>query len=107
MRQQVQVPDIFKWVLGFFVLLWLAGFIQIPIFNTPLFHVFGRAFTVHHLLILLILGYMIRFLPGMLQTVVTIFLVIWLCSIFIFPAIGGLIYILLIILVLWLLFSFI
>ncbi len=107
MKQQIHAPEMFKWVLGFFILLWLAGFIQIPLFNTPLFHVFGRAFTVHHLLILLLLGYAIRFLPGILQTIVAIFIGIWLLSTFIFPAFGGIVYILLIILVLYLLFSFI
>jgi hypothetical protein len=105
MKQQIHAPFAFKLILGFFILLWLAGFIQIPLFNTPLFSVFGRPFTVHHLLILLLLGYAIRFLPSMLQTVVTIFIAIWLLSTFIFPAFGGIVYILLLILVLWILFS--
>jgi hypothetical protein len=107
MKQQLHAPDMVKWLLGFFVLLWLAGFIQIPFFNTPIFNVFGRAFTVHHLLILLLLGYVIRFLPSILQTIVAILIGIWLLSTFVFPAFGGIVYILLIILVLYLLFSFV
>lgn len=107
MRQRIHVPDMFKWVLGFFILLWLAGFIQIPLFNTQLFNVFGRPFTVHHLLILLLLGYVVRFLPGMMQTFVIILIGLWLLSTFIFPAFGGIAYIILIILVLYILFSII
>lgn len=105
MKQQINAPFAFKVILGFFILLWLAGFIQIPLFNTSLFSVFGRPFTVHHLLILLLLGWAIRFLPSMLQTVVTVFIVLWLLSTFVFPAIGGIVYILLLLIVLWILFS--
>lgn len=96
-----------KWIIGIIIFLWLIGFVQFPFLTTQLFHVFGRAFTLHHLLLLLVLGYAVRFLPGMLQTAVVILIVIWLASIFIFPAIGGFVYILFIIFILWLLFSFI
>ncbi|MBA3723749.1 MAG: hypothetical protein H0W89_02520 [Candidatus Levybacteria bacterium] len=107
MKRNIQVPDMVKWILGFFVILWLAGFIQIPLLNTQIFNLFGRAFTLHHLLILLLLGYIIRFLPSMLQTVVVILIALWLLSTFVFPALGGIAYIFLIILILYLLFSFI
>jgi hypothetical protein len=95
-----------KWILGAAAVLWLAGFIQLPILNTPIFFVFNQAFTLHHLLLLLLLGYIVRFLPGMLQSVVIFLIVLWLLSIFIFPAFGGIGYILLFILILFVFFSF-
>lgn len=97
---------VIKWIGIGLLVLWLAGFIQIPLLNTPLFFVFGHPFTLHHLLLLLVLGYIVRFLPGMLQTVVIFLIVLWLLSTFIFPAFGGLGYLLLIILILYILFSF-
>jgi len=96
-----------KWVLAIFVLLWLGGFIQLPLLNAPLFAIFGRAFTLHHLLILLFFGYIIRYLPGMLQTVVVTLLVLWLLSTFVFFSFGGLGNIFIVILIIAVLFSFI
>ena len=96
-----------KWIIGIIAVLWLVGFIQLPILNTPIFFIFNQAFTVHHLLLLLLLGYVVRFLPGMLQSVIIFLIVLWLLSIFIFPAFGGIGYIVLFILILFVFFSFI
>lgn len=94
-----------KWLVILLTIFWLAGFIQIPLFNTPIFHVFGRPFTIHHFLILFIVGYAIRFLPGMLQTAVTILLILWLISTFIFVSLGGFANLLFFILIIAILFS--
>jgi hypothetical protein len=96
---------IVKWILLGVVLLWLAGFIHLPILNTPLFDIFGRPFTIHHLLILLLVGYAIRFLPGILQTAVAILLILWLISNFFFLSIGGLANIFFLIIVIAILFA--
>ena len=106
-RKNYDIGFIIKAAVGFLVILWLLGVINLPILNTPLFHVFGRAFTVSHLVTLLFFGYILKFLPGLVQTIVAILLCIWLLSIFVFPAVGGLFSIVLVILVLYLLFSFI
>ena len=107
MKRKLDAAFLLKAAFCVALVLWLTGIIQLPILNTPLFHVFGRAFTLQHLLLLLFFGYILRFLPSMIQTVVVIFLVIWLLSLFIFPALGGIWPILFIILIIWLLFSFV
>jgi hypothetical protein len=94
-----------KWVIVVLIILWLAGFIQIPIFNTAIFSVFGRPFTIHHLLILLIVGYIIRFLPGILQTAVAILLILWLVSTFLIVSLGGLANLFFLIIIIAILFS--
>jgi hypothetical protein len=94
-----------KWVFIGIVILWLAGFIQLPFLNIALFSVFGRPFTLHHLLILLLVGYAIKFLPGILQTAVAILLILWLISNFFFLSFGGLANILFLIIVIAILFA--
>lgn len=95
-----------KWLLVILIVLWLAGFIQIPVFNSAIFHVFGRPFTIHHLLILLIVGYVIKFLPHMLQIAVSILLILWLISTFFIISLGGIANLFILILIIAILFSF-
>jgi hypothetical protein len=94
-----------KWLIVLLIVLWLAGLIHIPVFNTAIFHVFGRPFTIHHLLIILIVGYVIRFLPGMLQTAVAILLILWLVSTFFIVSLGGFANLFILILIIAILFS--
>lgn len=103
----LQMSKELKYILIAAAFLWLIGFVQIPVLSTPLFVLFGQAFTLHHLLLLLILGYIIRFLHPGLQQIVVILIGLWLLSTFVFPAFGGLGYILLIILLIYIFFSFI
>lgn len=96
---------IIKWILIGIAILWLVGFIQLPFLNTAIFHVFGRPFTIHHLLVLLLVGYAIRFLPGILQTFVAILLILWLISQFFFISLGGLTNLFFLILIIAILFA--
>lgn len=94
-----------KWILLGILILGAAGYINLPLLNVTIFSVFGHPFTVHHLLVLLLVGYAIRFLPGILQTAVAILLILWLLSNFVFLSFGGLANIFFLIIVIAILFA--
>jgi hypothetical protein len=94
-----------KWIFIGIVILWVIGFIHLPFLEIAIFSVFGHPFTLHHLLILLLVGYAIRFLPGILQTAVAILLILWLLSNFVFLSFGGLANIIFLIIVIAILFA--
>lgn len=94
-----------KLILLGIILLWFAGFIRLPFLEITLFSFGGRAFTLHHLLILILIGYAIRLLPGMVQTIVGILLVLWILTTFILPGLGGLANIVILILIVAILFA--
>lgn len=94
-----------QYILALLVILWLVGFIQIPILNNILFSIANRPFTLHSLLLFVVLVFTISMLPGIFRTIAAILLIFWLLSILGVFAIGGLAHIILIIFILAVVFS--
>ncbi len=90
-----------KIVLVLFILLWLLGFIHISFLGIPIL----GAFTLHSLLFLILILFLIYILPGLFRTLAIILLVLWLLSTFGFALIGGFSNIILLILIIVVIFS--
>jgi hypothetical protein len=88
------------------ILLWLVGFIQIPILNSILFSAFSHPFTIHNFLLLIVLIAVITLLPGIFRTIAGVLLFLWLLSLFGFLVFSGLSHILVIIFIIAVIFSF-
>lgn len=92
-------------ILVLLVLLWLTGFIHIPVLNASLFSIAAHPFTLQSLLFLILIIWVISLLPGIFRTILTILFVLWLLS-----AIGlfaGLSHIIILLLILVIVFSFV
>ncbi|MBU3978479.1 hypothetical protein KJ980_03710 [Patescibacteria group bacterium] len=95
-----------KLALIFLVIFWLLGLIHIPILSSILLPMLNHSFTLHNLLILIIIVWLINLLPGVFRKIVTIILVIWLLSVFGILSIAGLSNILIALLIIAIVFSF-
>ena len=93
-----------EFIIFFLVILWLIGFIHLPFLGHVLFSIGSHGFTLHDLLVLLVIVWIINILPGIFRTVAIILLVLWLLSIFGILG-GGFANILIILLVLAAIFS--
>ncbi|MEK7570857.1 MAG: hypothetical protein AAB553_01160 [Patescibacteria group bacterium] len=95
-----------KIILGIVAFLWVFGFVQIPLLNMTLFSLFGHPVTLRSLLLIGFIGYLINFLPGILQKIAMILFVLWILSQFVFPMFGSLGQLFLIIIIIAVVFSF-
>jgi len=92
-------------ILALLVILWLLGFIHIAILESILFSISQHPFTLHSLLLIILIFVVVKFLPGIFQAIVLFILFFWLLSLFGVIAIGGLSNILIILLLLAVVFS--
>lgn len=95
-------------LLIFIVVLWLLGFIRIPILTQPVSSIFGSPFSLQQILIFVLALWAIRYLPSPFQQIAMVLLFVWLLSLLgIFSWFGGLAGLFLGIFVIWLILSFI
>lgn len=94
-----------KIILVLLVLLWLLGFIQIPLLNSLIIPVFRYPFTVQNILFLILIIWIINILPGIFRTIAAIILFFWILSVFGVLSIAGLSNILILILIFAIIFS--
>lgn len=94
-----------KAILVLFIALWLLGFIHISLLESALFSIGGYPVTLRNILLLGVIIYLLRFLPGFFQVFAIILLLLWLLSTFGLFFIGGLGNIILLILIIAVLFS--
>lgn len=76
-------------ILIFLLLLWLLGYIQVPLTAMLLFSVFGRRVTLNDALVFLVILWLISLLPRPFQDIAVVFLLLWLLSFFGVIAIAG------------------
>src|SRR5215469_11701025 len=94
-----------KVALVLFILLWLLGFIHIRFFGLPLL-VFGSiALTLQNLLYIIMILFLINFLPGIFRMIAIVLFILWLLSNFGFLLIGGLTNVILLFFILVVIFS--
>jgi hypothetical protein len=95
------------WILGILFVLWIFGFLHLPLLNWTLFSISGNPFSLQSILMLALLIWVILMLPGLLRTLAIILLIFWFLSMLgIFSFIGGLPQWVLLLLLLLILFSF-
>ncbi len=79
-------------VLAFLVILFIFGYIDIPalpLHNTILFNLFGKAITLYDLLIFIIILWVIELLPWPFRGLAMVLLVLWLLAFFGIIVISG------------------
>ena len=87
---QINRTILIKWGIGLAVILWFFGSSKLPVLHSPIVTIFNKTLTIEHLLLLLAAGYVIRYLPRKIQTVVAVLFVLWLFSVFFYTGIGWL-----------------
>ena len=92
-------------ILILIIILWLTGYIHIPFLSSILFSISSHPFTLHSLILLLLILWIISLLPGIFRLIVGVILVFWLLSVFGIVLAGGLSQILIIILIIAVAFS--
>jgi len=92
-------------ILALLVILWLLGFVHIPFLSNALFSISNHPFSLHSILLLILIVFVINFLPGIFRTIAIVLFIFWLLSLFGVFVFGGLGQIILIILILAVLFS--
>src|SRR5690242_11555391 len=94
-------------ILGLLFILWIFGFLHLPLLNWTLFSISSHPFSLQSMLMLALLIWVILMLPGLLRTIAIILLIFWFISMLgIFSFIGGLPQWVILIILLLILFSF-
>lgn len=68
-------------ILLILFLLWLTGYIQLPLISATLFNIFGRAITLNDLLVFLVILWLIDLLPRPFQDIAIVLFLLWILSI--------------------------
>jgi hypothetical protein len=60
--------------------LWLLGFVHIPLLGYGLFTIFGHVFTVHNIIVFAVVAWLINELSSPFREIAMVFLILWVIS---------------------------
>lgn len=76
-------------ILLLLIVLWVLGYISLPLTGSTLFVIAGRAITLNDLLVFLVVMWLIGILPTPFREIAFVFFLLWLLGVFGVVAIAG------------------
>lgn len=69
-------------ILIILLVLWLLGYLQIPLLHSVIFRLFGRSITLNDILVVFVVIWLINLLPSPFRGIAIIILILWLLKAF-------------------------
>lgn len=67
-------------ILVFLIILWLTGYLQVPLFALPLFTLGAKVVTLNDLLLLMVIVWLVDLLPYPFRQIIFVLLLLWILA---------------------------
>lgn len=78
-----------SFILLFLILLWLFGYLQVPLFSAPFFSMGSQSITLNDILVFFVILWLIGILPAPFREIASVLFLLWILSALGIIAIAG------------------